>query len=196
MGTDIALIIFAVIVLGPTLVIAVPLLMGALGLPISPIAALYLGMTARRRGLDTRRYAIAGAIASALFFWPCIYLIFRIHDKRVSLFFIRLFFVLFFIVWFLGPICMSLVFGLAGLINDKMDLELYLGGAVYTSLGVMNLWTLIVARRKLPDLSSIYDNQADGIIPPIGYARPLIYAFIAISITAIAFLGPSLLGWW
>lgn len=68
--------------------------------------------------------------------------------------------------------------------------------AVYTSLGVMNLWTLIVARRKLPDLSSIYDNQADGVIPPIGYARPLIYAFIAISITAIVSLGPSLLGWW
>ncbi|MXX52749.1 MAG: hypothetical protein F4Z35_02005 [Dehalococcoidia bacterium] len=68
--------------------------------------------------------------------------------------------------------------------------------AVYTSLGVMNLWTLIVARRKLPDLSSIYDNQAGGVIPPVGYARPLIYAFIAISITAIVFLGPSLLGWW
>ncbi len=196
MGTDIALIIFAVIVLGPTLVIAVPLFMGVLGLPMSPIAALTLAVKARRRGLDARRYAIAGAIASALFFWPWIFLIFRIHDKRVSLFFIRLFFIVFFIVWFLGPVCMFLIVGLAGLINDKMELELYLVGAVYTSLGVMNLWTLIVARRKLPDLSSIYDNQADGIIPPIGYARPLIYAFIAISITAIVFLGPSLLGWW
>lgn len=193
MGTDIVLITFAVIVLGPMFVIMAPLFMGALGLPMSPIAALTLAVKARRRGLDVRRHAIAGAIASALFFWPWIYLIFRIHDKRVSVFFIRLFFILFFVVWFLGPVCMFLILGLIGLINDKTELELYLGGAIYTSLGVMNLWTLIVAKRKLADLSKIYDNQLDGIIPDMGYVRPLIYAFITISITAVVFLGRSLL---
>ena len=55
--------------------------MPALGLLWAPFATMICARTARARGLDSRRYAIAGAVYSVLFLLPSIFLIARIHNK-------------------------------------------------------------------------------------------------------------------
>lgn len=55
----------------------------AFGLLWSPFAALICALIAHIRGLSVRRYARAGAVYSALFFLPWVYLVARMFGKSV-----------------------------------------------------------------------------------------------------------------
>lgn len=71
------------------LVLLVPVaFIGVLALTLiiawAPFAALICALTARRRELNRVRYAIAGAVYSALLFLPWLYLIRRMRGKEVS----------------------------------------------------------------------------------------------------------------
>ena len=70
------------------------LTMPALGLLWAPFAALVCSRAARARGLETRRYALAGAIYSILFFWPWVYLILRMYNKHIPGCIIRIVYIL------------------------------------------------------------------------------------------------------
>ena len=76
----------------------------ALGLPWAPFAAWLCGRSARKKGLDVRRHAVAGALYSALMFCPWIYFILRMNGGNVPTILVRLFYISVFTAWMLGSI--------------------------------------------------------------------------------------------
>ncbi len=195
MAEGVAGYIYAFIVFTPLFILLVPIISALLlGLPMSPVAALYCAIKARQKGWNIGRYALAGTISSALFFWPWVYLVFRIHNRKVHLVFVRLFFVLMFIIWMVGPVGLHLLFGFLGFLasisgRDETDIKYFT--AMYICIGIINLILWIIARKNFPNLSDIYDGPAENIIPDRKYIRPLVYAFAATSIGAIGAFGPS-----
>ncbi len=195
MGDSVANIIYAVIVSTILLIIASPVLLAlVLGVPASPVAALYCAIKARQRGWNVGRYALAGAISSALFFWPCVYLIFRINGKKVSLVFVRLFFILIFFIWMLGPVLSFLLFGTIGFLFERDSMNGTIVSSMYLFIGIVNLALWIIARKSLPDLPGIYDGPNEDIIPDRRYVAPLIYAFFGTAMAGVAMYGRGFFG--
>lgn len=75
------------------------------GIVWSPVAALLCGIAARKRGMSTARYSIAGAFYSILFVAPSVYLLLRLHNIKVSGGFVRLTYTIVYTAWLFGPIC-------------------------------------------------------------------------------------------
>ena len=87
---------------------ALPVWLQFLGLPWAPFAALICGWAARKKGLDVRRHALAGAFYSALLFWPWVYFILRMNSRSAPSALVRLFYVSVFGVWMVGGVIMTL----------------------------------------------------------------------------------------
>ena len=80
----------------------------ALGLPWAPFAAWVCARSARKKGLDVRRHAVAGALYSALLFWPWVYFILRMNGRNVPVVLIRLFYISVYASWMLGFVIITL----------------------------------------------------------------------------------------
>ena len=89
----------------PLIILPLPLLMvGATlqigGLLFSPFAAFYCAWLAKKRKLNIRRYALAGAVHSILVFLPWLYLIRKMQGKPMTAETVRTGFNVVFITWF------------------------------------------------------------------------------------------------
>ena len=87
----------------------IPILLQFLGLPWAPFAAWICARSARKKGLNVRRHAVAGALYSALLFWPWVYLILRMNGRNVPAILIRLFYISVFTAWMLGAVFWMLI---------------------------------------------------------------------------------------
>lgn len=76
--------ILLLVVLNSTVVVNTAFYLFLTGLICAPFAATICALTARHRGLNTRLYAVAGAIYSVLFILPFIYLILRTYGWQTK----------------------------------------------------------------------------------------------------------------
>ena len=75
-----------------------------IGIVWSPVGALLCGIAARKRGLSTARYAIAGAFYSALFILPWIYFMLRLLNRKAPNDLVYLGYIIIYTAWVLCPI--------------------------------------------------------------------------------------------
>ena len=75
-----------------------------IGIVWSPVGALLCGIAARKRGLSTARYAIAGAFYSALFILPWIYFMLRLLNRKAPNDLVYLGYIIIYAAWVLCPI--------------------------------------------------------------------------------------------
>ena len=160
LGASIALGILAFAVL---IVLLAPLL----GLVWAPFAAWLCARSARARGLDSRKFAVAGAIYSALLFWPSVYLLLGIRGKRVSGRAVHaVYVVLYGVVW--PASCLAIM--LVTIATPRWFVMLGL------SLGLCNAVTWFLSHRRLARWHGRHGNpQAEGmdeILPNRAYLTP------------------------
>ena len=83
-----------------------------LGLVWAPFGALVCSLVARRKGLERRRFAVAGALYSLFFFWPWVYLLLRMYDRSVPRFLVRgAYIMLYGAIWPFGSLIFFVVAG-------------------------------------------------------------------------------------
>ena len=73
----------------------------------APLGALICALIARRRGLSPRRYALAGAAFSALFFLPWVYLVARMLGWVIPKPLVVLSYAILYLMWIQGPFQLS-----------------------------------------------------------------------------------------
>ena len=73
----------------------------------APLGALICALIARRRGLNQRRYALAGAAFSALFFLPWVYLVARMLGRVIPKPLVVLSYAILYLMWIQGPFQLS-----------------------------------------------------------------------------------------
>ena len=73
----------------------------------APLGALICALIARRRGLSPRRYALAGAAFSALFFLPWVYLVARVLGWVIPKPLVVLSYAILYLMWIQGPFQLS-----------------------------------------------------------------------------------------
>ena len=96
------LLVFAIIILSPIFTILFTAAIATIGPIWMPFASAISARSARNKGLSAWRYALAGALYSLLLFWPWVYLLARMNDKRVPRFLIGLFYFFIYVAWLLG----------------------------------------------------------------------------------------------
>ena len=173
---DIPLFLYAVFVSVVFAALLLPVLLQFLGLPWAPFAALICGWRARRKGLGVRRHALAGALYSALLFWPWVYFILRMNGRRAPSALIRLFYISVFGLWMVGGVIMTLF--LAVVLTTAIELnyapsdtQSLLASAMYAApLLNLALWIFSLVRFTRRRKSELGGNGAligrEYLIPP------------------------------
>ena len=184
--------ILALYVIG-LLAMAPPGLLLNIGLPWAPFAAWICARSARKKGLDVRRHAVAGAACSALLFLPWVYLILRMNGGKVPDALVRLFYIGVFASWALGGATLTLIVTLATHTSYDMFYETSDGGnalvgAMYVlTLAQAALWvfalTRFLRRRKARFGEGIFPIDREYLIPP---ALAILSIAIAIAASALA----------
>ena len=196
---------FLVIVFSPFAVVAAMLL----GWLWSPFAALICWLRARSLGLPPRRYAAIGALYSALFFLPWLYLTLRMFGKTVADSVVVVGYIVLYLIWFLGPIgiaflaCVGL--GIRILSSDPADpdptafdilLFCSLLAFLCANLVAMGLsaWDLDRKHRLL----AVADREKSDIFPDRLYIMPFAHTLAAVAVTGGALLIVNVVGpdWW
>ena len=146
-----ASIVLAILVFAVLIVLIVPLL----GLVWAPFAAWLCARSARARGLDSRKFAVAGVVYSALLFWPSIYPLLRTRGKRVSGRAVHtVYVVLYGVVW--PASCLAIM--LVTIATPRWFVMLGL------SLGLCNAVTWLLSHRRLARWHGRHGNpQAEGM---------------------------------
>jgi multisubunit Na+/H+ antiporter MnhG subunit len=104
----------------PFEILLVELIISGICLLWAPLGAHICARIARNRGLPVKRYAVAGATYSILFFFPWLYLIMLMHNKTVWKPAIWAAYVILYAGWLLGPIMITLFLAAlsVGTLND------------------------------------------------------------------------------
>lgn len=187
---DIPLTLYFGFIVSTILAAYLPVALQALGLPWAPFAAWICARSARRKGLDVRRHAVAGALYSALMFCPWIYFILRMNGGNVPTILVRLFYISVFTSWMLGSIFWTF---LAAIIFHPGTASLYefsnpwvvFSYTVYTLVlakliaWFVSLRALLKRRRR----ASGSENRSDAMIGR-EYLTPLACAIVSVAITA------------
>ena len=103
----------------------------------APFGALICALIARRRGLSSRRYAIAGAACSALFFMPWVYLTARMSGRATPKPLVVLSYVLLYASWIIGP--ELYIYSLSSLVVGVLP------GSLWVFVWLVNALTLIAS---------------------------------------------------
>ena len=154
----------------------------------APFAAWICARSARKKGLDVRRHAIAGALYSTLMFLPWVYLILRMNGGKVTDTAVRLFYIGAFAFWALGGAGLTLFVTLA----THTSYDMFYGGAgalvgaMYAlTLAQAALWifalTRFLRRRKAKFGEGIFLIDREYLIP-----LALVILSIALTLTALA----------
>ena len=186
---------FLVIVFSPFAVVAAMLL----GWLWSPFAALICWLRARSLGLDARRYAAAGALYSALFFLPWLYLTLRMFGKTVADSMVSGGYFVLYLIWFLGPIAIAFLAcvgsGIRVFSSDPadpdptaLDMLLFcsLLALLCANLVAMGLsaWDLDRKHRRL----AAADREKPDFFPDRLYIMPFAHTLAAVAVTGGALL--------
>ena len=146
------------------------LTMPALGLLWAPFAALVCSRAARARGLETRRYALAGAIYSILFFWPWVYLILRMYNKHIPGCIIRIVYILTYgVLWPISTLSLLL---LAIWYQQPFRSMLIFVLLLNILAWFVSLIMLIVWRRRQ---GRVLSDESDDVLPNRVYIMPFAY---------------------
>ena len=119
--TDTPLVLYGIFLWVVFAALSLPVLLQFLGLPWAPFAAWICGRSARKKGLDVRRHALAGALYSALLFWPWVYFILRMNGRNAPSALVRLFYISVFGLWMVGGVIMTLF--LAVVLTTEIELN-------------------------------------------------------------------------
>ena len=184
---------FLIIVFSPAAVVAAMLL----GWLWAPFAALICWLRARSLGLPPRRYAAIGALYSALFFLPWLYLALRMFGKTVMDSMVVGGYIVLYLIWFLGPIAITFLVcvgsGIRIFSSDPADptptafdilLFCSLLALLCANLAAMGLsaWDLDRSHRRL----DVSEKEKAGFLPDRLYIMPFVHTLAAVAVTAIA----------
>ena len=109
---DTPLVLYGIFLWAVSAAFLLPIWLQILGLPWAPFAAWICARSARKKGLDVRRHAIAGALYSALLFWPWVYFILRMNGKTVPAALVRLFYISVYASWMLGAVFWTFIWAI------------------------------------------------------------------------------------
>ena len=144
-----------------------------------PFASLICARVAHRKGLSAGRYALAGAVYSLLLFWPWVYLVARMNDKRVPRFFIGLFYFFVYVAWLLGSIWL---FG--GATSYQYDLGIPHAQLTY-AVGALTLISVVTWFMSLTKLLRVNDRESAkanstwaATLPHWEYLMPIVYMML------------------
>ena len=165
-----------------------------LSLPWTPFAAWICARSARKKGLDVRRHALAGALYSALMFCPWVYFILRMNGKRVPAALVRLFYISVYASWMFGSIFWTFV---SAIIFHPGTDSLYEFSNPWVALSyathslalvkfvawLVTLRTLLRSQRAAGDGNRSYATLArEYLMPPAG-------AIVSLAITLFVLFG-------
>ena len=172
-----ASIVLAVFVVGVLVVLASPVL----GLIWAPFAAWLCARAARARRLDSRKFAVAGAVYSILLFWPWVYLILRIRGKRVPGRAVHVvYIILYSIVWPASGL--TIMFATLG--SSRWFVMVCL------ALVLCNVVTWFISHRRLAGWHRRHGrsmpNEADEVLPNRAYIMPFAYTLGWVLVAATA----------
>lgn len=153
----------------PAIILAIGV---AVGLLWAPFAALICGRVARSRGYDGRKYAVAGAVYSTLFFWPWVYLVARLYNRTIPASIVRgTYYMLLGVIW---PTISLGFIPLAFALPHPFWIVCIL---LLTASGVM--W--IISMRKLAGWREQCEDQQNSyvgeVLPHRAYMMPFAYTF-------------------
>ena len=153
----------------PPLIVLIGLVFGWIW---APFAALVCARVARSQGLDSRRFAAAGAIYSTLFFWPWVYLLLRMHGRSVPAPVIRgAYIVLYAVIW---PATVLAFFPAALVLPHPF-------WVVSPLLMLVNAVTWFLSRRKLSNshqrYGHVHGDPSEDVLPNRAYIMPFAHAF-------------------
>lgn len=180
--SDVGFLIFWFPVFGPFFSLVIAVLAVLLGLVWTPFGALTCRRIARSRGLSPRRYAIAGAVYSVLFFVPWVYLVMRMRGRSVSVVVVRNIYILLYGAWLVLPIwSLSMFTAVARRVEDfggALTMGLLLISSILMFVG--SLVMIAVVRKKAKyrtvDRSGRSDESVrDDVLPHIAYILPFAY---------------------
>jgi multisubunit Na+/H+ antiporter MnhG subunit len=169
----------------PFEILLVELIISGICLLWAPLGAHICARIARNRGLPVKRYAVAGATYSILFFFPWLYLIMLMHNKTVWKPAIWAAYVILYAGWLLGPIALTLaIVGLSvgtvglGAFPSVLLLSLFLAMSVAWCISLFRLF-----KRHLPSrrhVTIVQTGQAvDSLIAKV-YLAPFLLCFASI----------------
>ena len=161
----------------------------------TPFAALICWLRARSLGLPPRRYAAIGALYSALFFLPWLYLALRMFGKTVSGPAVSIGCIFLYAVWFCGPIAFTFLarfsYGVSVFSSERADMgtaALQITAFCLTAvLLCVNVCAMIFSvirfkeDRKRLDAS---EREGADLLPHRVYIMPFAHTFAAVAVTA------------
>lgn len=153
------------------------------GLAWAPFGALTCKRIARSRGLNPRRYAIAGAVYSVLFFLPWVYLVMRMRGRSVSVVVIRITYILLYGTWLVLPIWSLYMLGFALPRYSEDFIGALTGGIVLMASILMFIGSLVMMSvvsdrakyRTVARPSGADESIQDDVLPHIAYILPFAY---------------------
>lgn len=171
-GNEVAYIGAAILVslFFPAVILAVGV---GIGLLWAPFAALFCAHAAGVRGFESRRYALAGAVYSILFFWPWVYLIARMYGRTIPSPMIRLAYILLYgVIW--PSIALSFIPSAFGFPHPLWIIcpILILVSAVTWSMSIRRLTSW---HRRYGHVSQ---DLSDDVFPSRIYIMPFAHAFL------------------
>ena len=165
--------------------------LAVLGLLWSPIAAYSCGRAAQARGLNTRRYAVAGAIYSILLFLPWLYLWSNLRNKPLGGNTIALGYILTYGLWLLGPIGVVCTTITVAFDHDR-DPVWTIILLVMLTMVVISVLHQIVAKSTVKSTHSHSSGQhATDLLPALANIMPFVYAYIGIILVILFFYAAS-----
>ena len=152
-------------------------LIAVLGLLWSPIAATISWRLARNRGLHGLGYAFAGAVYSALFLVPWLYLTMRLVGKMPPIWMIGFSYFLLYLAWsaLVYVAVISVDFAYFGALSDIHDITYRILWPAMLALLLMSFLVLLKIDERL---------QGSQVLPGPGYILP----FVGLWVSMAAFL--------
>ena len=176
-------------------------MLGVIGLLCAPLVGLTCYILAARRGLDALRYAVAGAVCSALLLLPGIYVVARLRDIPVPRIIVAAAYALVYTLW------LCWLYGyIAVIVSDVVPYHIFLDeetgdGTDAATDAVLVLWFVITGLFFLALVSSLLrlyrGHRAGersvhrGFVPAGAYLHPFLLLpwMIALPIVAVIGLG-------
>ena len=157
-------------------------LIAVLGLLWSPFAAAISWRLARNRGLHGLGYAFAGAVYSALFLGPWLYLTMRLVGITPPRWMIGFSYILLYLVWS-APIYYVGTLGIAKSSSALEETTFWILGVAMLALLLMSLLVLLNRDERL---------QVSRVLPAPRYVFPFVGAWVSTAafLTALHLFGP------
>lgn len=148
-------------------------------LPLVVVISCLVWLLAWRKGLENPlRYALVGALYSALFLLPGIYLAVRIvFDRPVPKVLVYPWYFILYFCWVAGPIVLLLV-------NSQMEGSV---GRVYMVAGLTMLVVLLGSLINIFRVQVSQSDQASRILPNLRYVLPFVFYSASLILVVILF---------